>query len=124
MYSVYTDDSILTAPTDEELDQAIDDMSYAGLELTVEGILEDFLGVNIKELDNGSYELTQPRLIDSILEEVFGTDPLPSPKTIPMASSKVLSRHHGSPDYEGRYEMRRIVGKLNFLASSTRPVIA
>jgi hypothetical protein len=124
MYSLYTDDSILTAPTDEELDQAIEDMSNAGLELTVEGILEDFLGVNIKKLDDGSYELTQPRLIDSILEEVFGSDPLPSPKAIPMASSKVLSRHHGSPDYEGRYEMRRIVGKLNFLASSTRPDIA
>ena len=69
-------------------------------------------------------ELTQPRLIDSILEEVFGTDDLPSPKAVPMASSKLLSRHHDSPDYEGRYEMRRIVGKLNFLASSTRPDIA
>ena len=124
MYSLYTDDSILAAPTDEELDQAIDDMEKAGLELTVEGLLEDFLGVNIKQLDDGSYELTQPRLIDSILEEVFGTDPLPNPKAVPMASSKLLSRHHDSPDFEGRYEMRRIVGKLNFLASSTRADIA
>jgi hypothetical protein len=82
--------------------------------------------VNITRNDDGSFELTQPRLIDSIIQEVFGNDDdnLPSAKSIPMASSKLLSRHLDSEDLQSPYEVRRIVGKLNFLANSSRADIA
>jgi hypothetical protein len=100
-------------------------MKTTGLQFTIEGVLEDFLGVRIVKHDDGSYELTQKRLIDSIIQEVFGhLADLPKGKAIPMASSKLLSRHEDSPDFQGPFEMRRIVGKLNFLAGSTRPDIA
>mgnify|MGYP006197428943 FL=1 len=42
IYCLYTDDSILAAPTDEELEEVIWDMKSTGLDLTVESILEDF----------------------------------------------------------------------------------
>jgi hypothetical protein len=40
IYCLYTDDSILAAPTDEELEEVIGDMKSTGLDLTVEGVLE------------------------------------------------------------------------------------
>ena len=41
-------------------------------------------------------------------------------KDIPMASSKLLSRHKDSPDFDHHFNYRHIVGKLNFLEQSTR----
>ena len=87
MYVLYTDDSIIAAPTDEELDDVIVEMKQIGLDLTVEGFLEDFLGVHIEINADGTIEMSQRRLIDSIIEEVFGSDQLPSPKDIPIAST-------------------------------------
>ncbi|MGL5934409.1 MAG: Ty1/Copia family ribonuclease HI, partial [Cetobacterium sp.] len=110
---------------DDELEEVIRDMQATGLDLTVEGNLEDFLGVHIDTKEDGSYELSQSRLIESIITEVFGDSPPSTVKEVPMASSRLLSRHLDSEDHdESRFSMRRIVGKLNFLSSSTRPDIA
>ena len=83
------------------------------------------MGVHIDTKEDGSYELSQSRLIESVISEVFGDSPPPTVKDVPMASSRLLSRHLDSEDHgESRFSMRRIVGKLNFLSSSTRPDIA
>ena len=37
-----------------------------------------------------------------------------------MASSKLLGRHKDSPDFDGHFNYRRVIGKLNFLEQSTR----
>jgi hypothetical protein len=47
MYVLYTDDSILAGPDQAEMDKWIDDMKKVGLDLTVEGDLNDFLRINI-----------------------------------------------------------------------------
>jgi hypothetical protein len=57
--------------------------------------------------------------------EVFDDLPLSTVKDIPMASSRLLNRHLESEDHdESHFSMRGIMGKLNFLASSTHPDIA
>jgi hypothetical protein len=98
MYVLYTDDSILAGPSLDEITATIEEMERVKLEITVEGDLSDFLGVNIDRLlPNSAYHLSQPKLIDSILEEDFrlsGDDVVP--KFTPMASSKILSRHPNS----------------------------
>ncbi len=48
IYVLYTNDSILTGSDLKELEKIIEDMKHAGLELTVEGDISDFLGVNIQ----------------------------------------------------------------------------
>ena len=70
MYVLYTDDSILTGPKEEDLLAIIKAMKSIGLELTVEGDLQDFLGVKIQRMPNGHIHLTQPHLIDQILEDL------------------------------------------------------
>ena len=49
MYILYTDDSILVAPTQKEVDEAIRDIQGAGLNIIIEGDVKDFLGINIQK---------------------------------------------------------------------------
>ena len=119
MFVLYTDDSILAGPDAAEIDEIIEAMRKAGLELTVEGTVADFLGVNIQKKGD-EYHLTQPRLIQSILEDLHLKGEKTQNKRVPMKSSKLLSRHKDSPPFDGHFNYRRVIGKLNFLEQSTR----
>ena len=124
MYALYTDDSILAGPDLKELDQVIADMKRVKLDITVEGDLSDFLGVNIDRLPDGSFHLSQPKLIDSILKDLRLDGDNVSIKTTPMSSSKLLSRHPDSRDFDQSFHYRRAIGKLNFLEKCSRADIA
>jgi Reverse transcriptase (RNA-dependent DNA polymerase) len=124
LYILYTDDSILTGPTDKELDEAVKAMKATGLDLTVEGKIEDFLGVNIDRHEDGTFHMSQPRLIDQILKEMRLNSPNVNVKQTPALVSKILKRGTGTEPFDGHFNYRSIIGKLNFLTSSTRPDIA
>jgi hypothetical protein len=124
MYVLYTDDSILSSPDEQEIEDIIQQMKQADLDLTVEGDVADFLGVNITRLDDNSFNLTQPKLIDSILEDLGLGHDSTSTKQVPMATTKLLSRHPDSEPFDEHFHYRRAIGKLNFLEKSTRPDIA
>ena len=67
---MYTDDSILAGPCPQEIDDIIKQMIAVKLNITEEGTLEDFLGVNKDRNAGGTIHLTQPQLIDSILHDL------------------------------------------------------
>jgi hypothetical protein len=46
-------------------------MKGAGLDLTVEGDISDFLGVKISRQPDGTIHLTQPHLIDQIIADLW-----------------------------------------------------
>ena len=48
IYVLYTDNSILVGPDEDEKDQIIGDIQRANLYITKEGDIQEFLGVNIK----------------------------------------------------------------------------
>jgi hypothetical protein len=124
IYIVYTDDSILAGPDEKELDAIIQQMKDVGLKITSEGGIEDFLGINIERKKDGSFILTQKRLIDSILTDLGLNRTNVLPKQTPTASSKILSKHPESPAFDGHFHYRSVIGKLNYLEKSTRPDIA
>ena len=64
IYAIYTDDSILAGPDKDEIKQIIKDIKKAGLDITVEGVLQDFLGVDIDRKDDGTIHLSQLHLIE------------------------------------------------------------
>ena len=66
------------------------------------------------------FHLTQPRLIESILQDLRLDGKKVKTKDTPMASSKLLGRHKKSEDFDGHFNYRRVIGKLNFLEQSTR----
>jgi hypothetical protein len=86
----------LAGPIESEIDQIIKEMRQAKLDITVEGDLQDFLGVNIERLPNGTIQLTQPHLINQILEDLQLDSNCVTEKSMPASSSKILSRHTGS----------------------------
>jgi hypothetical protein len=53
VFLLYTNDSILAGPKLKDVEKAIDRMQTAGLKLTVEGDISDFLGVKISRSKDG-----------------------------------------------------------------------
>jgi hypothetical protein len=125
MYALYTDDSILAGPDQKDIDQIIKEMQEGKLDITVKGDLQDFLGVNIEQMKDGSIQLTQPHLIDQILDNLCLNNDNVSKKKIPATSSKLLSRHSDSPEaFDNSFKYLSVIGKLNYLEKSTRSNIA
>jgi hypothetical protein len=119
MYALYTDNSILAGPDQKEINQIIKEMEKVKLDITVEGDLQDFLGVHIERMPDSSINLTQPHLIDQILDNLRLNDDNVSEKTIPATSSKLLSRHNDSEPFDNSFNYRSVIGKLNYLKKST-----
>jgi hypothetical protein len=124
MYALYTDDSILAGPDKAEIDQIIKEMQEAKLDITIEGDLQDFLGVNIERKADGTIHLNQPHLIDQILKDLRLEDENVTTKPIPASSSKLLSRHTESEAFDASFGYRSVIGKCNYLEKSTRSDIA
>lgn len=124
VYILYTDDSILAGPDEQELADIIKEMQSTGLELTEEGDISDFLGVNIERQDDGTIHLTQPHLINQILQDLRLDGDNVTTKQTPCASSKLLKRHSTSDNFDGHFDYRSLIGKLNYLEKSSRPDIS
>ena len=80
---MYTDNSNLTGPDPKGLDKVLQQMCKVKLGITEEGTLEDFLGVNINLIQDGTINLTQPHLIYLILKDLNLLGPNVKTKDIP-----------------------------------------
>jgi hypothetical protein len=113
MYVLYTDDSLLAGPNKMEIDTIIKELKEkAKLEITVEGDLADFLGVSIEQRSDGTIHMSQPHLIDQILNDLRLNDNLVKARTTPAASSKLITRHSNSQNFDNSFDYRFMIGKL------------
>ena len=118
VFLVYVDDGIIAGPSVEAIDQIILDLQTL-FKVSDEGDLTDYLGVNIETLENGTIKLSQPHLIDQIIEDVnFQSDT--KLKSTPAASTKILDKDEDGELHNATWHFRSIIGKLNFLEKSTR----
>ena len=124
VYILYTDDSIIAGPDRVKIEETIELIKQVGLEITVEGDLQDFLGINIERRNDGTTHMTQPLLIQKILKDLRLHQDNVNKKETPMASSRILHRHQKSDPHDGSFHYRSLVGKLNYLEKATRPDIA
>ena len=99
MYTLYIDDSILGAPTRQELDKAIQAIKDAKLQITLEGDLADFLGIKIEWKSPKEIIFTQPHPIDDILNDL-GLKRAKEGKETPAASSWILTRNDSGTDHD------------------------
>jgi hypothetical protein len=116
------DVGLFASPDAKEIDKLKIEMGQV-FEMTDEGDLNDYLGVNIDRRPDGTIELTQPHLIDQIIEDVNFV-PETKTKNTPALSSKTLQREPDSEDHKATWHYPSLIGKLNFLLQSTRPEIA
>jgi len=124
MYVLCTDDSILAGPDKDELKQVNADIKSAGLDVTEEGDIDDFLGVKIDRVDDDTYHLSQPHLIEQILRDLNLDGENVQTKETPSPLSGVLGAHKSSPEFDGHFHYRSVIGKLNYLEKCSRPDIA
>ena len=123
IYILYTDDSIITGPTTTEINEAIQAIKSTKLDITEEGDVNDFVGVNITRNSDGTILFRQPLLVDTILNDLR----LPcdgKTRDIPAQSSKILSRHTKFKAHDQPFNYRSIIAKLGYLEKGSRPEIA
>ena len=70
IFFCYVDDSVLMDPVKAEIDKVIKELQDINYQLTDEGNIDDYLGVKIELLKDNKIKMTQPQLIDQILEDM------------------------------------------------------
>ncbi len=121
IFMVYVDDGIFLGNDDSKLTDAIRDILSSGLNIEDQNHPADYVGVNIKNTKDGSYEFTQRALIDSIMENVGLKDAMVKP--VPAKVSLRLHAPKDEPPFDLDFNYRSAVSKLNYLAQTTRPDI-
>jgi hypothetical protein len=121
IFMVYVDDGIFLGNDDVQLLQAIKEIQGLGLNIKDQGHPADYVGVRIKKHRDGFYEFTQRALIDSIIEDVC----ISNSKTKPVPAKVSLQLHAFKNEqvFDLDFSYRSVVGKLNYLAWTTRPDI-
>jgi hypothetical protein len=121
IFLVYVDDGIFVGNDDTKLQEIIKEIQQLGLNIEDQGHPADYVGVSIKKLKDGAYEFTQRALIDSIIQDVGLTDSKTKP--VPAKVSLQLHAFKDQPIFDLDFNYRSVVGKLNYLAQTTRPDI-
>ncbi len=121
IFMVYVDDGIFLGSDDLQLQEVIKEIQNLGLNIEDQGHPADYVGVNIKKLKDGSYEFTQRALIDSIINDVGLTDAKVKP--VPAKVSIQLHAFKDEHAFNLNFNYKSVVGKLNYLAQTTRPDI-
>ena len=120
---IYVDDCLVASKDPAKIDDVIDGLQ-SKFDMTDEGDITDYLGVNIEYQDNGDIHLTQPSLIDAILEDLNFLNTRTKTRIDPMKQKTVLNKDEQGEDHQADWKYRSVIGKLNFLEKSTRPEIA
>jgi hypothetical protein len=121
IFVVFVDDGIFLGSNDSQLQEVIKEIQNLGLNIDDQGHPADYVGVNIKKLKDGFYEFTQRALIDSIINDVGLKDAKVKP--VPAKVSLQLHVFKDKPAFDLNFNYRSTVGKLNYLAQTTRPDI-
>ena len=121
-YILYTDDSILAGPDKNEIDAIIKEIKTNNLNITILGDLKDFLGVNITKLPDSCLHVSQPHLIEQIIDQTHMSKA--KPKSTPAKASTILHRQKYLPPHTLSFNYRSMIGKLNYLERGTRSDIS
>jgi histone deacetylase 1/2 len=119
---VYVDDVLWFARDGTKIDAMLAKIRQAGLDLTVEGNVQAFLGIDFTRNDqDGTIKLTQRGLIERTIKAI-GLDDC-NPESTPATTEPVGSDRNGEP-FDEPWSYASIVGMLMYLAANSRPEIA
>ena len=114
------DDVVWVAPSHAHIDKVLASLKD-DFELTIEGDIQTFLGIQFTQLQNGTIQLTQCGLIDRVLKATGMQDSNPDQTA---ASTKPLGLDkNGAPFYE-QWSYASVVGMLLYLDANSCPEIA
>jgi hypothetical protein len=107
--------------TQSNIPTIIKELCNLKLSIEDQGHSADYVGVSIKKLKNNVINLSQEDLIDSIISDVALNDS--KVKAVPAKVSKILHAHLDKSSFLLNFGYRSVIGKLNYLAQTTRPDI-
>ena len=119
LYVLYVDDSIIIGATDKVLDDEIKLLQRQQLQLTVEGNLEDFLGVNITKINDSTFHLHQAHQINNLIKDLHLKENTKT-KDVPCKIAEVLKRDSEGEDHDATFHYRSVIGKLSHVKRCTR----
>ena len=121
----YVDDFIIFGDSDKRVDDVIQSLHEGSenFDFTDEGNVGKYLGVEVKELGDDTFELSQPHLIESIIEFVglHGNDVKLRDK--PVGKPLLNNDLDGVPRIED-WNYRAAVGMMNYIVQTSRPDLA
>ena len=125
VFLVYIDDCSVFGPNDKAIDEVVNDLRLSSKNFTFDdqGEVGHFLCIQIQTLDDGSIVLTQPQLIDSIIQDLH-LQSGSNHKNTPAITTKLLHKDANGPEMTPEFHYRSVIGKLNFLQKSMRPDIS
>jgi Reverse transcriptase (RNA-dependent DNA polymerase) len=122
----YVDDLVIYAPKQVTIDQLLqsfhDDGDQYNWEMTIEGTIQEFLGINLTRRGN-EWHLTQEGLIQSVLKTT-GMLHCNSKSTPGSGDGKPLGSDKIGSLAREKWQYSSVVGMLMYLASNSRPDIA
>ena len=117
---VYIDDVVWVAPDQQWIDKVLE-LLKDEFEMTVEGDVTAFLGIQFKHLSGGEIEMQQIGHIERVLKATGLQDCNPD-KT--PTSQKPLGTDKNGPEFVEQWSYSSVVGMLLYLAANSRPEIA
>jgi hypothetical protein len=121
----YVDDCIIVGDTTNSIDKLIQSL-HDGDEnfvLQDEGSIDKYLGVMIKQLDDSSFGLTQPFLIERVTN-FLGIDSRRTNEIVTPVGKPLLNKDLNGVPQKYEWEYRGAIGMLTYLTGSVRPDIA
>lgn len=121
---VYVDDAILISPYNALIQKEIRSLQDE-YDLTDDGELQDYLGIRFEKQADGSLKLTQPRMIERVLEIVglSGDNERTKLHDTPASEHKILDNDPDGKDRNQKWNYRSAVGCLSYLQAMIRPDI-
>jgi hypothetical protein len=121
IFIVYANDGIFLGSFDEKLSGIINEMRNLELDIKDQGHPADYVGVNIKHIKAGSIKLSQQALIDTIIVDADLN--ASKVKAVPPKVNEHLHAHLDKSPFALNLNYQSMIGKLNYLAQTTRPDI-
>ena len=122
IFFFYVDDGVFLCRDKTKVDEAMEDLRKANLDIEDQGDIIYYLGINSTYQKYGTIIMSQPQLIDLIIQDVKLKPNSHLPST-PALATKLLQREEKAPPFDGRFHYRSVIGKLNYLDKGTRPDI-
>ena len=120
---LYVDDCVIISRTKKQTEAIYKQLEDRKFKVTDEGTMEEYLGIQIDSKKDGTFRMSQPFLIERIINFIPGMVEANSVKT-PACSSVILSKDPDGEDRKESWNYRAIVGMLNYLVNCTHPELS
>ena len=120
---LYVDDCVIISKTKQEADKVFSELEKRKFKLTDEGTMEEYLGIQIDHNSDGSYRISQPFLVDRIINFIPGMAEARSANS-PACSSVTLTKDADGEPRKEHWNYRTVIGMLNYLVNCTHPELS